>query len=139
MMDFREVLAATAAIFAAGAASSAWTGAVIVANAAFDGLDAGRADRQLRRVIASAAGFQAGLLGVATGAALFAGARAAAIVAALTALGFLSNIWTLSPRKEKTMPGASKRTKSARMLAVSLTLIFMVAALTSAVLAVVGI
>ncbi len=138
-MEISEIFAATTAACAAAAASSAWTAGVIVANAAFDGLDAGRADRQLRRVIASAAGFQAALLGIAAGAALFAGARAAAITAALTALGFLSNIWTLSPRKEKALPGARKRTSSQRTLAVSLTLIFMVAALTAAVLAIAGI
>jgi hypothetical protein len=139
MPDLALLLAAGAALFSGAAAASGWTAAVIVANTAFDGLDAGRADRHLRRVIASTASFQAMLIGVSAGFSVMAGAMAAFIVGLLAALGFLSNIWTLSPRREKTVPGANKRTKSQRVVAVSLTLIVTALALVSGVLSVFGV
>jgi hypothetical protein len=139
MADFYSIMHATAALTAGGAAASGWTAAVITANTAFDGLDHGRADRMLRKVISATAGFQALLLGIATGAALISGARASAIVCGVCALGFLSNIWTLAPRKEKTIPGVRKKTSTQRVVAVALTLIMTVSAAAGAVLAVFGI
>ena len=139
MADFTSIMLAVAALGAGGAAASGWTAAVIVPNTHFDGLDAGRADRMIRKVISATAGLQALLLGVATGAALLGGARAAAIVSASCALGFLSNVWTLAPRKEKTVPGIRKRTSTQRAVAVALTLLMTVAALTAACLAAFGV
>lgn len=138
MPDLAILLAAGAALFAGGAVASGWTAAVIVANTAFDGLDAGRADRILRRVITATAGFQAMLIAISAGFAIMAGATAAFILGIISALGFLSNIWTLAPRREKS-PGARKRTKGQRVLAVALTLIVTAMALTSGVLAIFGI
>lgn len=63
----------------------------------------------------------------------------AAIVAAVAALGFLSNVWTLAPRKEKAAPGTRKRTSTQRVVAVALTLIMTLAALTAGVLAAFGV
>ena len=122
MADFTTIMLGIAALGAGGAAASGWTAAVIVPNTHFDGLDAGRADRMIRRVVSATAGFQALLLGIATGAALMGGARAAAIVSAVCALGFLSNVWTLAPRKDKAPPGARKRNSTQRVVAVALTL-----------------
>jgi hypothetical protein len=139
MADFTSIMLATAALGAGGAAASGWTAGVIVANTHFDGLDAGRADRMLRKVISATAGFQAALLGIATGAALIGGARAAAIVSAICAVGFLSNVWTLAPRKEKAAPGARKRTSTQRVLAVALTLIMTFTALAAGFLAAFGV
>ena len=67
------------------------------------------------------------------------GARVAAIIAGLTAVGFLSNIWTLAPNKRKAPPGVRKRTKSQRIVAVALTLMMTIAALTAAIFAVFGV
>ena len=139
MAEIIGVMQAVAAAAATGAATSGWTAGVIVANQNYDGLDASRADRMLRRIISGSAGFQALLLGVATGFALLGGARVAAIIAGLAALGFFSNIWTLSPRKEKALPGARKRTSGQRVVAVALTLMMTAAALTAAVMAIIGI
>lgn len=139
MADMQTILLAGAALCAGGAAASGWTAGVIVANTHFDGLDHGRADRMIRRVISATAGFQAALLGIATGAALLGGARAAAIVAAVSALGFLSNVWTLAPRKDKTPPGLKKRNSTQRIVAVALTLIMTIAALSAGVLAAFGV
>jgi hypothetical protein len=138
-MDFIALMRAAAALFAGGAAASGWTAAVIVANTAFDGLDHGRADRMLRKVIAATAGFQAALLGIATGAALVSGARAAAIVAGVSALGFLSNVWTLAPRRDKAPEGLRKKSSTQRVVAVALTLIMTIAALTAGVMAAIGV
>lgn len=139
MAEFGSILQAVAALSAGGAATCGWTAAVIVPNTAFDGLDHGRADRMIRRVISATAGLQAMLLGIATGAALLGGARAAAIVAAVSALGFLSNVWTLAPRKDKTPPGLKKRNSTQRIVAVALTLIMTIAALAAGVLAAFGV
>lgn len=138
-MNMAVLLPSAAAFFAGGAAASGWTSAVIVANSAFDGLDAGRADRHIKRVMAATAGFQAVLMLLGAGFAALSGAMAGAIVGGVAALGFLSNIWTLAPRKEKTVPGARKRTKSQRVVAVALTLIVTCIALASGLLAVIGI
>ena len=139
MADFTSIMLAVSALGAGAAASSGWTAAVIVPNTHFDGLDAGRADRMIRKVITATAGFQAILLGVAAAAALLGGARAAAIVAGICAVGFLSNVWPLAPRKEKAMAGVRKRTSTQRAVAVALTLIMTLAALTAALLAAFGV
>jgi hypothetical protein len=139
MIEFAPILHAAAALCAGGAAASGWTAAVIVANSAFDGLDHGRADRHLRRVLVAAAGFQAALLGVAAGFAVISGAIAAFVTAAIAALGFLSNIWTLAPRRDKTPEGLRKKTSTRRIVAVALTLIITAVALTSGVLAAFGV
>ena len=138
MPDFVHILHAIAALCCGGAAASGWTASVIVANSAFDGLDHGRADRMLRKVIAATAGFQAALLGIATGAALLSNARAAAIVAGVSALGFLSNVWTLAPRRDRAPEGLKKKNSTQRVVAVALTLLMTFVALTAGVLAVIG-
>jgi hypothetical protein len=139
MPDLGPFLHALAALLAGGAAASGWTAAVIVANTAFDGLDHGRADRMLRKVISATASFQAALLGIAAVAAWFSGAQAASIVAAVSALGFLSNVWTLAPRKDKAPEGLRKKNSTARVVAVALTLIMTMAALSAGVMAAFGI
>lgn len=138
-MDLISLLHSLAALCAGGAAASGWTAAVIVANSAFDGLDHGRADRMLRKVLSATAGFQAALLGIATGAALLSNARAAAIVAGVAALGFLSNVWTLAPRRDKAPEGLKKRNSTQRIVAVALTLLMTMVALAAAIMAAFGI
>jgi hypothetical protein len=139
MPELVVILQAAAAMLAGGAAASGWTAAVIVANTAFDGLDHGRADRMLRKVIAATAGFQAALLGIAAGCALLAGATAAGIVCIVAALGFLSNVWTLAPRRDKAPDGLRKKNSTMRVVAVALTLIVTFVALAAGVMAIIGI
>jgi hypothetical protein len=138
-MDLIALMHAVAALCAGGAAASGWTAAVIVANTAFDGLDHGRADRMLRKVIAATAGFQAALLGIATGAALLSNARASAIVAGVSALGFLSNVWTLAPRRDKAPEGLKRKNSTQRIVAVALTLMMTMAALAAGIMAALGV
>jgi len=139
MPDLAPLLHAIAAMLAGGAAASGWTAAVIVANTAFDGLDHVRADRMLRKVISATAGFQAALLGIAAGLALISGARGAGIVAVVSALGFLSNVWTLAPRRDRAPEGLRKKRSTARVVAVALTLIMTLSALAAGVMAAMGI
>jgi hypothetical protein len=139
MPDLDPLFHAFSALFAGGAAASGWTASVIVANTSFDGLDHGRADRHLRQVLVASAGFQAALLGIAAGFAVMSGAVSAFITAGLAALGFLSNVWTLAPRRDKTPDGLKKRNSTRRMVAVALTLMMTAVALTAAVLAAFGV
>lgn len=139
MPDLDSLFHAFAAFFAGGAAASGWTAAVIVANTSFDGLDHGRADRHLRQVMVASAGFQALLLGVAAGFAVMSGAVAAFITAVIAALGFLSNIWTLAPRRDKTPNGLKKRNSTRRVLAVALTLMVTAVAAAAGGLAIFGV
>jgi hypothetical protein len=139
MPGLAEILHAVAAMLCGAAAASGWTASVIVANTAFDGLDHGRADRMLRKVIVATAGFQAALMGGAAGAAVFSGATAAGIVAVVTALGFFSNVWTLAPRRDKAPEGLKKKNSTMRVVAVSLTLIMTLAALVAGVMVVLGV
>jgi hypothetical protein len=140
MPDWMPIFHAAAALLAGGAAASGWTASVIVANTAFDGLDHGRADRHLRAVIAGAAGFQAILLVTAAGFAILSGATAAFITALVAAAGFMSNVWTLSPRKTGTKPpGVREKRSTRRVVAVALTLLVTFVALTAGVLAAFGV
>jgi hypothetical protein len=139
MPDLDPLFHAFSAFCAGGAAASGWTASVIVANTSFDGLDHGRADRHLRQVLVASAGFQAALLGVAAGFAVMSGATSAFITAALAALGFLSNIWTLAPRRDKTPEGLKKRNSTRRIVAVALTLMMTAIAATAGGLAAFGV
>ncbi|MBI1339369.1 hypothetical protein GC169_04050 [bacterium] len=140
MESMSQIFLALAALLCGGAAASGWTSSVIVANDAFDGMDHGRADRHLRKVISSSAGFQAALLGVAAGFAIVGGATGAFITALLAALGFLSNVWTLSPRRgAKKPPGVRERKSTKRVVAVSLTLLVTIVAFTAGCLAAFGV
>ena len=138
MPELASILHAVAAMLAGGAAASGWTAAVIVANATFDKLDHGRADRTLRKVISATAGFQAALLGIATGAALLSGATVAGIVCAVAALGFLSNVWTLAPRRDRTPEGLRKKNSTMRVVAVALTLVVTLVSVAAGIMAAFG-
>lgn len=139
MPDFPILMCAIAAMLAGGAAASGWTASVIVANTAFDGLDHGRADRMLRKVLVATAGFQALLLAGAAACAILGQAVASAVIAGIAALGFFSNVWTLAPRKDKAPDGLKKRNKTMRVVAVALTLMVTLIAAGAAVMAALGI
>lgn len=139
MADFVSIMHGVSAALAGGAAASGWTAGVLVANTAFDGLDHGRADRHLRKVLVATAGFQAVLLLAAAAAAAVTLTVGAASCAGLAALGLASNMWTLAPRKDKAPDGLNKKNSTMRVVAVSLTLIFTLVAAAAAILAALGI
>ena len=137
-MDFQSFFQGLSAAFAGGAAASGWTVAVIVSNVAFDGLDYNRADRQLRRVLLVSSNTQAILLGVGACCAILGGSIIAMVTCILTALGFLSNVWTLAPRKGPRVTGVRENRKGKRVVAVYLTLLMTAMAAGAAILAALG-
>ncbi len=138
MENLADIMRGLAAAMSGAAAASGWTVAVIVANVAFDGLDYNRADRQLRRTLLVASNFQAILLGIGAVFALLSGSLASFVTALVTALGFLSNVWTLAPRKGPRVTGMRENRKGKRIVAVALTIILSLMAALAAVLAAFG-
>lgn len=121
------------------AAGSAWIAVILVPNESFDHMDHSRADRHVREVLRTSSTFIAILSIAAACFALLGGAIGATAFSALAAFGFLTNRWTLAPRKkEATPPGARKRRKSQRVVAVSLSLMFGLVAFIAGVMAVLG-
>lgn len=139
MDGLSNIFGGAAAAFAGGAAASGWTVAVIVANIVFDGLDYNRADRMLRRNLLVSSNFQAILLGCAAVFALLSGAIVAFVTCLITALGFLTNVWTLAPRNGPRVTGMRENRKGKRVVAVALTLTQTAFAGLGAILAALGI
>ncbi|MEO0981554.1 MAG: hypothetical protein AAFX03_02750 [Pseudomonadota bacterium] len=122
------------------AVGAAWIVAIVAPNCSYDRLDASRADGHVRQLLVSASTPIAGLLLASTALALLGGAWGAGILAAIAAIGFFTNQWTLAPKKRgETPPGVRRRRKSQRVVAVSLTLLFGGVAAIAGVLAVLDI
>lgn len=127
------------AICAAMATGAAFTATVVSPNISYDRLDASRADGHVRSLLVAASAPLAGLLLAATAFGVLAGHIGAAVTAGIAAFGFFTNRWTLAPRKPgEAPPGVRQRRKSQRTVAVAFSLIFLLVALTSAVLGAVG-
>ena len=106
----------------------------------YDGLDAGRADRQVRNLLKSVSRSTGILLLAATALAFLGGAIGAAICAGLAAFGFFTNSCTLAPTSRENVPkGVRQNHKTKRIVAVSLTLLFTLVAAIGAGLAVFGV
>lgn len=126
MLDLlREFGQGGAAVLLGIATGAGYVAAVIAPNCFFDGLDAGRADRQVRNLLKSVSTPNVFLLLAAGAFAVLGGAYGAAICAFLGALGFFANGWTLRGYKRGEVPqGVKRRRKTQRVVAVSLTLMF---------------
>ena len=59
--------------------------------------------------------------------------------AGVAALGFLSNVWTLAPRRDKAPEGLKKKNSTQRVVAVALTLLMTFVALTAGIMAAIGV
>ena len=119
------------------ATGAGWVAAIIAPNCFYDGLDAGRADRQVRNLLKSVSAPTVFLLLAAGALAILGGAIGAGGCACIAAFGFFTNSWTLRGfKKGETPPGAKRRRKSQRGVAVGLTLMFTLVAGIGAVLAV---
>jgi hypothetical protein len=142
MLDaFRNLAGDLGALFAALASGAAFVASVSAPNISYDRLDASRADGHVRALLLSVSAMMAALLLAATALGVLAGHFAAASTAALAAFGFFSNRWTLAPRKaeESPPPGVRQRRKTQRVVAVGLSLMFLLVAAVSAVLGVLGV
>lgn len=141
MLEFiREIGQGGAAVLLGLATGAGWVAAIIAPNCFYDGLDSGRADRQVRNLLRAVSAPTALLLCAAAALAFLGGIIGAAACAALAAFGFFANSWTLAPTKKGEAPkGVRQRHKTKRIVAVSLTLMFTVVAAIGAVLAVFGV
>ncbi|MEM1037706.1 MAG: hypothetical protein AAGI14_13200 [Pseudomonadota bacterium] len=133
----REFGQGGAAVLLGLATGAGWVAAIIAPNCFYDGLDAGRADRQVRNLLKSVSAPTVFLLLAAGALAILGGAIGAGVCAFIAAFGFFTNSWTLRGfKKGETPPGAKRRRKSQRVVAVGLTLMFTLVAGIGAVLAV---
>ncbi|MFN3211483.1 MAG: hypothetical protein ACE37M_00100 [Henriciella sp.] len=116
---------------------AAWIAAIVSPNTSYDHLTATQAEKHVRELLKSASDPIAVILLVAAGLAILGGATVSGILALIAAAGFFSNRWTLGSIKssdgKEEAPG-----KTQRILAVSLTLLFGLAAAAAAILAVLG-
>ena len=136
----RELGQGGAAVLLGLATGAGWVAAIVAPNCFYDGLDAGRADRQVRNLLKDVSTPTAFLLLAAGALGILGGAIGAGVCAILAALGFLTNAWTLKGFKRGEVPqGVKRRRSSQRIVAVGLTLLFTLVAAIGAVLAAVGV
>lgn len=119
------------------ATGGAWIAAIVAPNCSYDRLDASRADGHVRQLLKSASDPIAITLLAAAALAVLGNAIGAGITAAIAALGFFSNRWTLASfKKGEIPPGARRRRKTQRVVAVSLTLMFTLVSAAAGVMAI---
>ena len=117
-----------------------WICTMLGPNVFYDKLDGGRANTQVRALLLAGSAPISGLLLAGACCAFLGGMIATGIVALLSALGFFMNRWTLAGFKRgETPPGARRRRKSQRVVAVGFSLMFLLTATASGVLAIIGI
>lgn len=128
------------ALCAALATGAAWIVVVVSPNVSYDRLDASRADGHVRELIVASSAWMSAILLAACALGVLAGHFGSAITAGLAAFGFFTNRWTLAPKKKgEAPPGVRTRHKTKRVVAVSLSLMFMIASMASAVLGLFGV
>ena len=93
----------------------------------------------LRRTLLVGSNFQAVLMGIAAACGMLGGAIVTMVSSMLLALGFMSNVWTLAPRKGPRVTGVRENKKQKRIVAVWLTMAMSAMAFTIALLASFGI
>lgn len=124
-----------------GGVALGWTAlfSFIVAPVSFKDMDAGRADRHVRRVIKQGHGPLA-IVCVAAGIlALMSGAYAGATIAVLCAIFYAMCQWALAPRDDPRPVGARRVMKTARVVASGLTAFVMPVLIAAMVLTRMGI
>jgi len=134
----REIGQGGAILLLGLATGAAWIVAIVAPNCSYDRLDASRADAHVRQLMKSASDPIAFILLAAGALGILGGATGAGIVSFLAALGFFSNRWTLSKLK-KAPSGVTRRRKSQRVVAVSLTLMFTLITAIASIMAVLGV
>jgi hypothetical protein len=139
-----EAIQSTAGGFSVLASSlatgAAWIACITAPNCSFDRLDYSRADGHVRQLLKDASGQVAIVLLAACALAAIAGSYGSATLSGLAAAGFLTNSWTLAPRKRgEAPPGVRQKKKSQRIVAVSLSLMFTLVSGVASILAVFGV
>lgn len=122
------------------AVGAGWMCVVAAPNHFYDKLDGQKANTQVRGFLLGGSTHIAGLLLGAAASAILSGAYAAGLVSLVASFGFFSNRWTLAPyKKGEAPPDASRKKSNQRVIAVGLSLAFLLAAVIAAVLALLGI
>jgi len=122
------------------AIGGAWVCTMVGPNVFYDKLDASRANTQVRALLMSGSTPVAGLLLAASACAFLGGLIGAGVLSLIASLGFFMNRWTLAPHKRgEAPPGARRRRKSQRLVAVGFSLMFLLVAVVAAILAMIGI
>ena len=122
------------------AVGGGWICTMLGPNVFYDKLDGGKANTQVKNLLLAGSTPIAGLLLAAGCFALLGGLLVTGILSLVSALGFFMNRWTLAKFKRgSTPPGARRRTKSAQIVAVGFSLMFLLAAAIAGVLAILGI
>ncbi len=136
MTDLSQQLALVFASMALG-----WTMlfTFVVAPVSFKDMDVGRADRHVRRVIKQGHGPLAIVCVLAGIAALVSGAYAAATIVILCAVFYAMCQWALAPRTDSKPLGATRKLKTARVVASGLTAFVMPVLIAAIVLTRLGI
>lgn len=133
-------LGAIAVLLIGIAIGGGWICAILGPNVFYDKLDAGRANTQVKALLRAGSTPIAGLLLASSCCAFLAELVATGVLSGVAALGFFLNRWTLSGFKRgDTPPGARRRRKSQQIVAVGLSLMFLVVATVAGILAVLGI
>ncbi|MEO1553430.1 MAG: hypothetical protein AAFR82_05800 [Pseudomonadota bacterium] len=118
---------------------AAWIVAIVAPNTSYDHLKENDADEHVRELLKAASDPIAVMLLVAAALAILGGGLISGMAAMIAAFGFFSNRWTLANTPQKSDDDGDKRVgKTRRILAVSLTLVFSLVALSAAALAVFG-
>lgn len=138
MLASLQAYSGTIAILLIGVAiGGAWICTILGPNVFYDKLDGSRANTQVKALLMSGSTPIAMLLLAGGGLALVGGALGASILALISALGFFLNRWTLAGYKRgETPPGARRKRKTAQIVAVGFSLIFLLTAIISGVLAI---
>lgn len=137
--SIQSVAGGLAVLTASLATGAAWIACIAAPNCSFDRLDYSRADGHVRQLIRETSGPIAVILLGACALAVLAGFYGSATLSGLAAIGFLTNNWTLAPKKKgenAPPPGVRHRKKSQRIVAISLSLMFTAVAAIAAILAV---
>ncbi|MEO9969747.1 MAG: hypothetical protein ABJG15_07970 [Hyphomonadaceae bacterium] len=141
MFETVRAFSGSMSVFLIGiAVGGAWICTMVGPNVFYDKLDGSRAGTQVKALLLSGSTPIAGLLLAASAFAFLGGAIGAGVLSLLSAIGFFFNRWTLAPHKRgKTPPGASRRRKGQRLVAVGFSLMFLLVAIVAGVLAILGV
>ncbi|MEQ9436225.1 hypothetical protein [Hyphomonas sp.] len=121
------------------AIGAGWVVTIASPNCSFDRLDGSRADGHVRELLHQTATPIAAIMLAATALFVLATSWAAAVTAGLAAFGFFSTRLMLAPKEGKNPKGVRTSRKDQRAVSVSLSLMFMLIAVISGILGLIGI
>ena len=122
---FRTMSAEISVLLIGLATGITFTTTIVAPNVSFDRLDGQRANGHVRSLIRSGSSIAATIYVICACLFLIGGAYGAASLSTLAAFGFFTNLWTLAPSKRVKGVSVSGREKSKRVIAISMSIMFM--------------